>query len=128
MGNVEKQQRMVKAWTTGDYDTFCQLVAADCVIESVALGGRTIAGRERLIEELESIRGTLWSLGPMKVRELDHETVLSQATVRTPLPDGGHSISSVYWLTTYRDGKIAKTSAFRSESAARHAWGVQVIA
>ena len=109
---------MVDAWSAGDYETVRALVHPDCVVESRVPGGRTIVGWECVIEQLESMRGTLWAIGPMKVQELDEDTLLSHATVRMPLENGGHSVTSIYWLTTYREGKIARTQAFRSEADA----------
>lgn len=109
---------MVDAWSAGDYDAVRALVHPDCVVESHAHGEFTIVGCEHVIEQLESMRGTLWAIGPMRVKELDEDMLLSHATVRMPLGSGGHSVSSIYWLTTYRDGRIARTQAFRSEADA----------
>jgi hypothetical protein len=85
---------------------------------------RPVRGRDQIIAVLAIARNRMiYSAEIERCETLDPRTLLLRGQARYAV-DRGLSHSTVYWLDTFRDGLLWRVRAFRKETAARAAYGI----
>jgi hypothetical protein len=85
--------------------------------------GQPLRGRDEVVAALETgRRAAIYRAEVVRFEWLDDHTVLSFATARYALEQGGHAEGSVVWLDELQDGLIWRVRVFRSEREARQAY------
>lgn len=103
-------RRLWSAFEARDWDRLRSLYHPDARLSAVA-SNRTPLTREQFVEALRAAAGDeLYSAAWYGCQAVGEECAIVSGSVRSRLPDGGFSVSTLYWLMTFRDGLLYRSA------------------
>jgi hypothetical protein len=112
---------IAERWKRGDLEAIAELVHPEAEVESVAAPGRVLRGRAEYLEAIRSTFDSVWLQKVERVESMSDTLALTVATIRYPLPEGGHGVGRYCWLDEVREGMLWRVKLFATPEQARAA-------